>query len=110
MAGMFIMRMFIYLGLRIMTVPVHPMIHVPHYRLLVFAMPGVILVVVVMFVIHNYHFMRIAILSVQLAIFLFSLIYSVYKTKSDKKPKQIISAIVGALLLVYILYTCNSDN
>jgi len=50
------------------------------------------------------------VLSVVLAIILFSLLYDIYKTRSYKKPRQIISAIAGALILVYILYTCKSDN
>lgn len=54
--------------------------------------------------------MRIAILIFIVSVILFGLLYSIYKTKSYKKPKQIISAVIGALLLVYILFTCNSDN
>jgi hypothetical protein len=38
------------------------------------------------------------------------LLYDIYKTGSYKKPRQIISAITGALILAYILYTCQSDN
>jgi multisubunit Na+/H+ antiporter MnhB subunit len=49
-------------------------------------------------------------LYIGLAIIFFSLLYDIYKTRSYKKPKQIISAIAGALILVYILYTCKSDN
>jgi hypothetical protein len=54
--------------------------------------------------------MRIAFLLFIFGIILFGLLYSIYKTKSYKKPKQIISAVVSALLLAYILFTCNSDN
>lgn len=52
----------------------------------------------------------IAVLSIILGLILFELLYSIFKTRSYKRPKQIISSIVGAILLVYILYTCNSDN
>ncbi len=45
-----------------------------------------------------------------LAIILFSLLYDIYKKRSYKKPKQIIPGIAGALILAYILYTCETDN
>ena len=50
------------------------------------------------------------IIFVAFAIVLFILLYDIYKTGSYKKPKQIILALVGALLLVSLLYTCQSDN
>lgn len=50
------------------------------------------------------------IISIALIILVFSLLYSIYKTKTYKKPTQIITAITGAIILVYILYTCQSDQ
>lgn len=45
-----------------------------------------------------------------LAVVLFSLLYDIYKTRSYKKPKQLIWAVVGALILAYLLFTCKTDN
>jgi len=45
-----------------------------------------------------------------LAIVLFVILYDIYKTKRYARPRQIIWAIVGAIALAYILYTCRSDN
>ena len=50
------------------------------------------------------------VLFVIFAAILFGLLYDIYKTRSYKKPRQIIWAVVGALVLAYILYTCRSDN
>lgn len=50
------------------------------------------------------------ILFIILAVVIFILLYDIYKTRSYKRPRQIIWAIVGALTLAYILYTCKSDN
>jgi len=50
------------------------------------------------------------ILLVSFGIILFILLYDIYKTRKYNKPRQIIWAIVGALLLAYILYTCHSDS
>jgi uncharacterized membrane protein YeaQ/YmgE (transglycosylase-associated protein family) len=50
------------------------------------------------------------ILFIALGIILFGLLYDVFKTKRYVKTDQIIAAIIGAFLLVYILYTCKSDN
>lgn len=43
---------------------------------------------------------------------LFALLYSIYKTKTRRYIhfKQISSALIGALILAYVLYTCQSDN
>jgi hypothetical protein len=47
-----------------------------------------------------------------LFIILFVTLYSIYKSKTGryKRHKQVITALIGAFLLMYILYTCNSDN
>ncbi|HUS02130.1 MAG TPA: hypothetical protein VMY77_10410 [Chitinophagaceae bacterium] len=47
-----------------------------------------------------------------LFLILFVTLYSVYKSKTGKykKHKQVIAAFIGAVLLMYMLYTCNSDN
>jgi uncharacterized membrane protein YeaQ/YmgE (transglycosylase-associated protein family) len=50
------------------------------------------------------------ILFIALGVILFGLLYDVFKTKRYVKADQIIAAIIGAFLLVYILYTCKSDN
>jgi uncharacterized membrane protein YeaQ/YmgE (transglycosylase-associated protein family) len=50
------------------------------------------------------------VLSIVLFIIAFSLLYSIYKTKRYNKPSQVIPAICGAIILVYILYTCQSDQ
>ena len=41
---------------------------------------------------------------------LFGTLYSIFKSGKYKRPKQITAAIIVALILIYILYTCNSDN
>ena len=50
------------------------------------------------------------ILSIVLAAIIFSLLYSIYKTRRYNKTSQIITAICGAVILVYILYTCQADQ
>jgi len=50
------------------------------------------------------------VLFIVFAFILFGLLYDIYKTKSYKRPRQIIWAIAGTLVLVYILYTCKRDN
>jgi len=50
------------------------------------------------------------ILSIAVVIILFGLLLSIYKTKSLKSSSQIIAAIVGALILAYLLYTCQGDD
>jgi hypothetical protein len=50
------------------------------------------------------------ILSIAVVIVLFGLLLSIYKTKSWKSPTQIIAAIVGALILAWLLYTCQGDD
>lgn len=50
------------------------------------------------------------ILYVSLALLLFVLLYDIYKTGSYKRPKQVVLAIAGVVLLLVILYTCQSDN
>ena len=50
------------------------------------------------------------ILYVVLALVLFVLLYDIYKTKSYKRPKQVVLAVAGVILLLTILYTCQSDN
>jgi hypothetical protein len=41
---------------------------------------------------------------------LFVLVYSIYKTKHNVRFKQITAAIVATALLVFLLYTCQTDN
>jgi hypothetical protein len=45
-----------------------------------------------------------------LFITLFILVYSIYKTKRNVRFKQITAAIVATALLVFLLYTCQTDN
>jgi uncharacterized protein with PQ loop repeat len=45
-----------------------------------------------------------------LIVIFFSIIYSIYKTKRNTRIKQIIAAIVATGLLVFLLYTCQTDN
>ena len=45
-----------------------------------------------------------------LGAFFFIILLSIYKTGKYKKSKQVTAAIVGALILVYFLYTCTSDD
>jgi len=40
----------------------------------------------------------------------FVILLSVYKTGKYKRSKQVIAAVIGALLLVYFIYTCSSDD
>lgn len=54
--------------------------------------------------------MGLILLSALLVVLFSWLLYSIYKTRRFKGPGQVIVSIVGALLLIYILYTCNSDN
>lgn len=49
------------------------------------------------------------ILSAVLILLVFGLLYSIYKTRTYKKPTQVITAITGAIILVLLLYTCRSD-
>ncbi|HEY1114154.1 MAG TPA: hypothetical protein VGE66_11365 [Chitinophagaceae bacterium] len=49
------------------------------------------------------------ILSIALVLVVFALLYSIYKSKTYKKPTQIITALTGAVILVLLLYTCRSD-
>lgn len=49
------------------------------------------------------------ILSLVLVLLVSGLLYSIYKSKTYKKPTQVITAIIGAIVLVLILYTCQSD-
>lgn len=72
---------------------------------------GMILVpMVLVIVFHKQCFMIRIILYVVLALVLFALLYDSYKTKSYKKPKQVVLAVAGVILLLIILYTCQSDN
>jgi hypothetical protein len=54
-------------------------------------------------------FMIRIILSIALAIILVIILYEIYKTGNYKKPRQLILAITGASILIYLLYTCKSD-
>ena len=45
-----------------------------------------------------------------LLLLFFLLLASLYRTGKNVRFKQIAAAIVGALLLLFLLYTCNSDN
>jgi hypothetical protein len=45
-----------------------------------------------------------------LVLILFTLVYSIYKTKRNTRFKQITAAIVATILLVFLLYTCQTDN
>jgi hypothetical protein len=54
--------------------------------------------------------MKKLVIPIMLAIALFILLFSVFKTKRYTRTHQIYSAFIAALILVYILYTCNSDN
>jgi hypothetical protein len=47
---------------------------------------------------------------IALVVVLSVIMYDIFKTGRYRRPRQIILAIVGALLLVYILFTCKSDN
>ncbi|HKO81914.1 MAG TPA: hypothetical protein VJU78_16020 [Chitinophagaceae bacterium] len=40
----------------------------------------------------------------------FIILYSVYKTRWNLRYKQIIVTIISAILVVFLLYTCQSDN
>ena len=72
---------------------------------------GMILVpVVLVIVFHKQCFMIRIILYVVLALVLFVLLYDIYQTKSYKSPKQVVLAVAGVILLLTILYTCQSDN
>ena len=48
-------------------------------------------------------------LSLALVLLVSGLLYSIYKSKTYKKPTQVVTAITGALVLVLILYTYQSD-
>jgi hypothetical protein len=61
-------------------------------------------------VFHKRCFMFRIMLYAGLALLLFVLLYDIYKTGSYKRPKQIVLAIAGVVLLLVILYTCQSDN
>ena len=50
------------------------------------------------------------ILLIVFVLILFIVLYDVYKTRRYTQPRQIILAIIGALVLMYILYTCKTDN
>ena len=52
------------------------------------------------------------VIQVGMFLILFSTLYSIYKSKTGKykRHKQITAALIGAFLLMYMLYTCNSDN
>ncbi len=45
-----------------------------------------------------------------LTIIFFSLVYAIYKTKRNIRFKQITAAIVATVLLLFLLYTCQTDN
>lgn len=45
-----------------------------------------------------------------LLLVLFYFLYSIYKNRYNSRPRQIAAAITGALLLGFLLYTCNSDE
>jgi len=54
--------------------------------------------------------MRKYLIPISLIILLFIVLVSIYNTKKYKLTKQITAAMIGALILVYVLYTCTSDN
>jgi multisubunit Na+/H+ antiporter MnhB subunit len=45
-----------------------------------------------------------------LLLILFYLVYSIFKTKQNIRFKQISAAIVSSVLLLFLLYTCKTDN
>jgi hypothetical protein len=45
-----------------------------------------------------------------LVVGLFALLFAIFKTKRYTKTHQLYSAFLAALILIYVLYTCNSDN
>jgi hypothetical protein len=47
---------------------------------------------------------------VAVIIILLVILISIYNTKKYRLPKQLSAALIGALLLLYLLYTCKSDD
>jgi hypothetical protein len=70
----------------------------------------ILVVAMVIFMIHNSGFMFKYLVPAIFGAIFFVILLSIYKTGKYKKSKQVIAAVIGALLLVYFIYTCSSDD